>query len=517
MKLLIVDDEILTRTGVVASVDWNSLGIDKVLQADDGINGLQMARAHRPEIILCDVRMPRMNGIDMLKKVEEFLPDTVSIFMSGYSDKEYLKAAIRLKSVTYIEKPLDPAEIREAISEAVRLYRQKQRSKAGEAAHSRQTASSLALALSAPYQANREQIRELSEDLNLDLSPDTFFATVIVRLKQLPEENVTAHHAISQKIRDFLSDTGLHCLLTEKQLYHMVWFLFGPDEPSSALWERILHFMHECYSVCGQFYITMGDVCYGVSEAYTSYVSAVVRMQSCFFFPAGTIRMPEEAAPDSDASAPLPSWETMFSKALLSENHTDCVQFLDELFHYYNERRTLMPNQVREQYYRLFITLDNARRQKNLPTPSEKTDTIVDAIENSFSYMDLHQALTERVGRYLDDADHAAPENTSIARIKDYISRHYMSETLSVRDISEHVFLSVSYVCTLFKNETGQTLNQYLTEYRMEKAKELLEDPRYKISDISAKVGYSDGNYFGKSFRKYTGLSPSEYREKMIR
>ena len=92
--------------------------------------------------------------------------------------------------------------------------------------------------------------------------------------------------------------------------------------------------------------------------------------------------------------------------------------------------------------------------------------------------------------------------------IKDYISQMYMNETLSVKDISDHVFLSTSYVCTFFKNETGQTLNQYLTEFRMEKAKQLLSDPRYKIADISSQVGYSDGNYFGKSFKKYTGFSP---------
>ena len=69
-----------------------------------------------------------------------------------------------------------------------------------------------------------------------------------------------------------------------------------------------------------------------------------------------------------------------------------------------------------------------------------------------------------------------------------------MNETLSVKDISSHVFLSTSYVCTFFKNETGQTLNQYLTEYRMEKSKQLLKDARFKISDISSQVGYSDGN-----------------------
>ena len=92
MKLLIVDDEELTRTGVVSSVDWDSLGITQVIQADDGLNGLAAARQHKPEIVLCDVRMPRMDGITMLERLEEFLPDSVPIFMSGYSDKEYLKA-----------------------------------------------------------------------------------------------------------------------------------------------------------------------------------------------------------------------------------------------------------------------------------------------------------------------------------------------------------------------------------------------------------------------------------------
>ena len=107
-------------------------------------------------------------------------------------------------------------------------------------------------------------------------------------------------------------------------------------------------------------------------------------------------------------------------------------------------------------------------------------------------------------------------ENPTIFLIKQYISQNYMKETLSVKDISAHVFLSASYVCTFFKNETGRTLNQYITEYRMEKAKQLLQDSRYKIAAVSSRVGYSDGNYFGKSFKKHTGLSPSEYREKNL-
>ena len=82
MKLLIVDDEELTRVGVISSINWQSIGIDEVLQADDGMNGLEMARMHKPDIILCDVRMPRLDGIQMLEQLETILPDVVPVFMS---------------------------------------------------------------------------------------------------------------------------------------------------------------------------------------------------------------------------------------------------------------------------------------------------------------------------------------------------------------------------------------------------------------------------------------------------
>ena len=117
---------------------------------------------------------------------------------------------------------------------------------------------------------------------------------------------------------------------------------------------------------------------------------------------------------------------------------------------------------------------------------------------------------------FFDDARNFVPENPTIRMIKEFIEKNYANELLSVKDISEHVALSTSYLCTFFKNETGQTLNQYLTEYRMEKSKQLLDNPRYKIAEISSMVGYNDGNYFGKSFKKYTGLTPSEYREKSL-
>lgn len=95
----------------------------------------------------------------------------------------------------------------------------------------------------------------------------------------------------------------------------------------------------------------------------------------------------------------------------------------------------------------------------------EKQDLIVDTLNNAFTYEELHKALKEKTAQYFEDAKNSQPENSTIFMIKDYISRNYMNDTLSVKDISGHVYLSASYVCTFFKSETGQTLNQYLTEY----------------------------------------------------
>ena len=119
MKLLIADDEKLTREGIRDSLDLEALGISGVFLADDGVHGLETALEELPDIVLTDIRMPRMNGVQMAEQILAANPGTVIIFMSAYSDKEYLKAAIKLKAVSYVEKPLDMKELKLALGEAV--------------------------------------------------------------------------------------------------------------------------------------------------------------------------------------------------------------------------------------------------------------------------------------------------------------------------------------------------------------------------------------------------------------
>lgn len=121
MKLLLVDDEAHVREGICARISWKKLRITELRTAKNGYAGLELSRKFKPDIVLTDVRMPCMDGVEMAFAIRRELLDCCIIFMSGYSDKEYLKSAIALKAISYVEKPMNLDELSDAIAKAVLL------------------------------------------------------------------------------------------------------------------------------------------------------------------------------------------------------------------------------------------------------------------------------------------------------------------------------------------------------------------------------------------------------------
>lgn len=124
IRLIVVDDEKKTREGLEKHLPWRRLGIDEILTAKSGTDALELARTHPPDILLCDVRMPRMDGIELATIIRHRYPACKLIFLSGFADKEYLKSAISLRALRYIEKPVDMEEVCSSITEAVTLLQQ---------------------------------------------------------------------------------------------------------------------------------------------------------------------------------------------------------------------------------------------------------------------------------------------------------------------------------------------------------------------------------------------------------
>ena len=127
MRLLIVDDEKITRNVLLNYIPWSEIGITKIEAAGDGREALEIAKSFKPHIVLSDIRMPKMNGLELARNLKSEQEDCRFIFLSAYSDREYLKEAIQLRAVSYVEKPIKPAEVKEAVKSAVNEIKKQHR------------------------------------------------------------------------------------------------------------------------------------------------------------------------------------------------------------------------------------------------------------------------------------------------------------------------------------------------------------------------------------------------------
>lgn len=516
MKLLIVDDEKLTREGIGQSIDFPSLSIRQVLLADDGLNGLKAARREQPDIVLTDVRMPRMSGVEMAEKILEELPDTVIVFMSAYSDKEYLKAAIKLKAVSYVEKPLDTGELTQALQEAVTSRAGKKRILGGTSYRQQHQLSFLASLLMEPLEKRPQPAGELIRELGLPFAPSTSFCTMILRLDTpLSSFSVAFLEEATQTLTDKLAALSVDWIYTLRaDQYILFLFYSAAPIPERAL-SQISSALSGLFQGVCHFYIARGPVVSGPDHVPDSALGAWKRLEQSFFFQPDSEILPTGEAPAGEPAADV---MTELTVALSERRKEQALALAERLYRSLSPRTALSPSQIRDLYYRYLGKLDEIATSMHISLWNREginPESIWDGVMGCLSLSQLDGLLTGKIRLFFSCLSQGDGEHPMIFQIKEFIHQNYSLPTLSVPDISCHVHLSSSYMCTLFKSETGQTLNQYLTDYRIRMSKQLLADPRYKIADISSKVGYSDGNYYSKAFKKLVGLSPSEYREKM--
>ncbi len=518
MRILIVDDEKLTRDGLIASINWQALSFDQIDQADDGMNALKIARKTPPDILLTDVRMPRMNGIELVEKMQEINPNCSVIFMSGYSDKEYLMAAIKLRAVRYVEKPIDSKEITEALVESINTLLLNKAQEKSLQYFTKEATSKLAQRL---IKNGFDLKRDTSIDdanLQIRINVSTVFTTCIIKiypiLTQMIEDNLSSN---LKAFDDQIAKWHLNEIHFVKNETYLVIHLFGSDRPSEAILRKIGTHIKSILPVDLKYFIAIGKTVSGPGKVYHSYNSAVILLQSSFFFDYGSILVYQNTEETIPGSYPHEFLQE-FSDMIREKNPQKAHELAESLYMTLKYNRTQLANIIKDLYYKLFMLINSVQYDLKLQTENLASDSesLLSTISDCRILKELHDMLLNKIDEFEGKLQTSVQENTTIFIIRDYISKHYGDYSLSIKDISEHVHLSSSYLCTVFKTETGGTLNQYITDYRIDKAKQLLKDPRNKIIEISTRVGYSDCNYFGKIFKKVVGLTPSEYREKEL-
>ena len=516
MKLLIVDDEKLTREGILKNLPLNKLGIHETFQADDGVHGLKIALDEKPDLILTDVRMPRMSGVEMAEEVLKALPNTIILFMSAYSDKEYLKAAIKLKAVSYVDKPLDMEELTEALQEGIRQYRSVYASLTAKWMHEDNLRAQLAQMLT--ENEDLEQAVTLACQLKPPISESAYFTAFILEsLTPVSELSSDAITAVRREFWSYLVSKGFHALDFVKTDRFIICFLCSDEKPDKKLLTACAQNLMEHFASLSSFYLAMGPVVSGLKKAIVSFEAARELLKGSFFYDPNSLLTETEK---ESSSQPVTDILLDLSIALTDKKEKAALDAADRFYQSVCSSHSISSSQVKDLYFKYLVKLDEISLSNHISLWQREgleSESIWESINACPALKILQQFFCEKIKLYFDRLNSETDENPVVFQIKEYLHQNYAVPSLSVPDISEHVHLSPTYVCTLFKNETGQTLNQYLTDYRIKMSKQFLSDPLYKITDISAKVGYSDGNYYSKAFRKIVGLSPSEYREKMLR
>ena len=505
INVLIVDDEIFTREGIISEIPWSKLGMIEIEQAYDGINALEVAREFKPDILLTDVKMPRMNGIELSFKLREQYPSCEIIFLSGYSDKEYLKSAIKLKAVSYVEKPIDIEELEIAIKNAIAL-------KLRETENTLTIKNDIALKF-IHKNADIASLCKYISVIDFENLVETNFVTILIKITN---NNKVIKETILLELEKLIIKTGFNCILCYKEDNLILVHLYSNKDINNNSLENLYSLLSEYLKQFTTFFICQGKKVLGVANIPESYNSALEALNRTFFYDYNSI-----IYYDKTSTLIYKLEENIivnFSKNLSNEDKQNSILLINRLTSEIEESAATSINYIKDIYYKLLLQLFEFSSDRNLNIIQKDlyNKSPFEYLSNLDTLLEIKMYMIEKIEAVFSAVEEKNLNINPISSILKYIHENYSDVDLSLQNISNKTYLTTAYMCSIFKEQTGKTINTYITEYRISKAKNLLKDPSMKIIDITAKVGYSDGNYFSKIFKKETGLTPSEYKKKFL-
>lgn len=505
-KLLIVDDEQRTLDGVAQRVRNSGIDLEIAGLALDGIEALELTRLHRPGIVVCDIRMPGMDGIAYALKAREIDPDIAVIFMSGYSDREYLKTAIRIGAVDYLDKPVDDAQFNEALGRAIQR-REEAESLPAQAAFGQET---LRLLLTGN---NEEIIRSIA-----DISPDTESAYVVM-VAMLHQRD--AADDIEQQFNmftlhmmaGFSNESGYR--YSSVRIDNQIVLLIKDECGGAPLEQRVGELalaMLEEFPEAGR-HISIGIGCPYVRliDASRSYRAACQALELVFFRGIGSV-IPHDGARGGCLEfdeGPLHEIDAYFGCDDLSQ----ATEAVGNLHARIAENERTPAWRIKTLAWQIMQALMKNYEKSFLENMLENPAGLHNAAMTALTLEQLFGLIHQLIAKYSNAIVFKDKKTGAVYNAKRYIWNH-LAEEISIKQVAAAVYLSPTYLCALFKEVTGVTINQYMQQARMDKARSLLANTRRTVGEIAELVGYRNIGYFNRVFNRHAGMAPAQYRRK---
>lgn len=528
MKLCVIDDIKSVADMITTRIPWEEYGIEAAGSALDGDEGLELVLRVKPDIVLSDIRMPRMDGLEMTRRILEALPRCKIIILSAYTDFAYAQQAIRLGAFDFVKKPFSVQEIAGIVVKARDARLAELREQAHVQVMEKKMRDSLPVLRQEYFHLLMHHPTDIPsaaarwEFLQLELAPRDFIVLIAEidhleeRYQGMPVQEMELVRFSLQNIMEETIAGFTKGIMFRESMNRYVGVINCRDDAAA------LAIAEDCcvnISAYTKFTISIGTGLYapGVGELPRSYRQALKAL-SYHFYTGGNGALGFGAL--AGEHQPIP--DDFFSReqdllfALRSGNKDKCIPLLESMLDSLAGLSAWPAPEYMESLFgelasKLFRVLLELFPHERLASFESRLEAIKNAGPSSFQR--LRELLLEfaREGCELIEGSRRMESRRIILEAMSYIRSHLHLD-LSLELCARQFNFSPGYFSNLFKKESGVSFQHFVIQEKMEKAKDMLLSD-HQVQEIASDLGYEHRRYFSEVFKKYTGLTPSEFRE----
>ncbi len=528
-KVLIIDDEPIIRKGLTSIMNWSQLQCEICGEAADGEMGEEYILKLKPDIILTDIRMPKADGLTMIRRVKEISPESKIIILTGYRDFNYAQEAIKLGAFDYLLKPTKIEELTEVIKRTVQqLDCEKQRAeeiyryKALYEKNIPLLKEKLLYNLLYGLYLNDEDIESQMERFNLFIDE---FVMGIIDNESSEEKDGYALQLYQFGIISTLEEVLANEFSFISTALNNRWLLFvaKPVSNETLDLEKLhgkLAYLQEMIENCFSFTVSIA-----ISTLGKGYKDLPLKFRECksglehrFYLGGNTIISYSDLNSFFNVKdhTNLEMQQRQLIDHIKAGNQETVEETVESIRNYIRELKADDRAYIKSFYLSTLSAINTIRSTLMNQTENKSMNltSLYPMIESCDNIMDLNDILKEAARKAAESVNTYNNKNMKLLlkSAVEYLESHY-NEPVTLNDVAEKLYVSTYYLSRMFKKELNKNFVDYLNEIRINHAKELLLDVRYKTYEVADAIGISDPHYFSKLFKKYVGITPTEYKD----
>lgn len=522
-RVLVVDDEPMIIRGLSLAIPWDKLGLQVVGKASNGEEALWQFNKLKPHIIITDIRMPVMNGLELLKRVTADKPSVLVVLLSGYGEFEYSREALRHGAFDYLLKPISRSELEQTMRRA-KSRLDELRSNEREYLHqSVQAVSELVRErlICSMLEGTDKPYDRLYWLRGWELEHPYFLLLIALDdAREMKQWDRSERKLWNFAVNNVLSEFGQsHQLITVFPFRSGEWVMLMQQIPQEQM-QQIAENIIQCVKTFTKLSCSIGvsRPCRGIDALHASYRSAQHALMARFtggrervYQDAGEVRF-NQSEPSANVGKQLDIWENRLASAVSSYDQGAMHALLEEWQGELSVSSLKQPDAVA---LMIELMVGVSKRLADLfGFPLQGLSGLISDIPLCVTLEEMNALIVSAIADYQQLAASQVErekETGSVRKALQYADKHFHQD-VSIDEVAEYVGLSNSHFCVLFKKETGYTFLEYLTKQRIEWACSILKNSDTRIHIVSHMVGYQDPKYFSQVFKKLIGMTPSEYR-----